>query len=161
MALSCGHNEPPPSLSFQLSKRNNEGVAIGCIYERLKGRTAPREAGQSSKPRKVICSGVGVSQQTKDKPHRLLVESRVPEAVGMGGRGHRQTPKARYLSVRYSDPTADAGRENCFSFEEARYHLLARFNEIGILEKLAESPEELRPLADCGRDQHHRGIQLL
>jgi hypothetical protein len=144
-----------------LSKRNKEGVAIGSLHERLKGRAAPREAGQASKPREVICGGVGVSQQTKDKPHWLLVESRVLEAIGVGRRGHRQAPKARYLGVRHSDPTANTGRKNRFSLEEARYHLLARFNEIGLLEELAESAEELRPLADIGRDQHHGGIQLL
>jgi hypothetical protein len=80
----------------------------------------------------------------------LFVESRVPETIGVGGCSHRQTPKARYLGVRHSDPTANAGRKNRFSFEEAGYHLLARFNELGALEELAESPEELRPLADIG-----------
>ena len=145
----------PPSVSFQPSKRNQKGIAIGGFHERLQGSAAPREASQAGKPGEVVCGGVGVSQQTENESHRLLVKGRVLEAVGMGGRGHRQTTEARYLGVWHSHPAADASRKNRFSFEEARHHLSSRFDKIRFLEELTESLEELRPLADSRRDQHH------
>lgn len=143
------------SVPLQLSEGNEEGVTTGRLHERLKGRAAPREAGQSGEPGEVIRSSVGVPQKTKDDPHRLLVEGRVPEAIGVGGGGHREPPEAGYLGVWHRDPSANTGRKNRLAFEEARYDLLARFNEPRLLEELAESPEEFRTLADIGRDQHH------
>jgi hypothetical protein len=154
-------DQQPHSVSLQPSQRSEKCVAIGGPDERLECRAATRKTGQAGKPREVICGGVGISQKTEDKPHWLVVESRVLEAIGVGGRSHHQTPEARDLGVWHSDPATNAGRKNCFSLEESRDHLLARFNEAGLFEKPAESPEELRPPADIGRDQHHRGIQLL
>ena len=154
-ALSRNRGETPHSLTLQLPKRNNEGITISRIYERLEGRAAPREAGQAGKSREVISSGVGVSQKTEDESYRLSVESWVLEAVGVGGRGHRQPSEARYLGVRHGDAATYAGRQDSLPFEEARYHLRAGFNEPGLLEELTESLKELRPVPDVRGDQHH------
>lgn len=109
----------------------------------------------------MICGSGSVPQETKDETHRLIIEGRIPEATGVAGRGHCKAPEARYLGVWHRDATANARRKNCFSFEEARYHLVARLNDPGPFEELAESPKKFHPLAHSGRDQNHCGIKLL
>jgi hypothetical protein len=154
-------DQQPHSVSLESSQRIEKSIAVDGLDERLEGRGTPREAGKAGKPREVICCGVGITQQTKDKPHRSLVEGRVFEAIGVGGRGHGETPETGNLSVWNRNAATDTGREDRFSLEQACDHQLTRVDELGLLEELTKEPEELRPIPDVGRDQHHRRVQLL
>jgi hypothetical protein len=130
-------------------------LTVGGVDKRLEGRAAPRETGETREAREMIGGRVGITQEAENEAHRTLVERGVLEAVRMGRNSHCETTQTRNLGVGHRHPTANAGRENCLAFEEARYHLLARFDESGLLEELTESSEQLRPLPDLGRDEHH------
>jgi hypothetical protein len=145
----------PPSAALESSKRIEERLTVGGVDQRLEGRAAPRQTRETREAREMIRGRVGITQETENEAHRPFVEGGVLEAFRMGRNSHCETPEPRNLGVGYRHPAANAGRENRLSLEEARYHLLARLDESGLLEELTESSKQLRPLPDIRGDEHH------